>query len=193
MRSIFSLSMAALVLASASVLAIDPAAAQRSPNDGSQVTVKSEGQAGGRVPQSGPSPQSAPTAQRNTNINMNMNAGMNRSARFSSGDRSIGNRSYPNRSYARSYRNDRRLIGPAAGLAAGAVIGGALAGGYPAYDYGDGYTYYDEGYPSVGYYDDAAPVYGSDDSDGYCAARFRSYDPASGTYLGYDGLRHPCP
>ncbi|WP_376767797.1 BA14K family protein [Segnochrobactrum spirostomi] len=25
-----------------------------------------------------------------------------------------------------------------------------------------------------------------------CAARYRSYDPASGTYLGYDGLRHPC-
>ncbi|MGH6739994.1 MAG: BA14K family protein, partial [Bradyrhizobium sp.] len=23
--------------------------------------------------------------------------------------------------------------------------------------------------------------------------RYRSYDPASGTYLGYDGLRHPCP
>jgi hypothetical protein len=26
-----------------------------------------------------------------------------------------------------------------------------------------------------------------------CAARFRSYDPASGTFLGYDGQRHPCP
>jgi BA14K-like protein len=190
MRSTFSLSMAALVLASASVLAIDPAAAQRSPNDGGQVTVKSEGQAGASVPQSGPSPQSASSAQRNTNMNMNMNAGMNRSARFST-DRSIGNRSYADRSYGRSYRNDRRWIGPAAGLAAGAVIGGALAGGYPAY--GDGYAYYDEGYPSVGYYDDATPVYGSDDAEGYCAARFRSYDPASGTYLGYDGLRHPCP
>jgi len=23
--------------------------------------------------------------------------------------------------------------------------------------------------------------------------RFKSYDPASGTYLGYDGQRHPCP
>ncbi|MBV9560851.1 MAG: BA14K family protein, partial [Bradyrhizobium sp.] len=46
-----------------------------------------------------------------------------------------------------------------------------------------------------------APVYadpgpGVDpDSDpvAYCSARFRSYDPRSGTYLGYDGLRHPCP
>lgn len=27
----------------------------------------------------------------------------------------------------------------------------------------------------------------------YCMRRFRSYDPASGTYLGYDGYRHPCP
>jgi hypothetical protein len=26
-----------------------------------------------------------------------------------------------------------------------------------------------------------------------CAARFHSYDPASGTYLGIDGARHPCP
>ena len=26
----------------------------------------------------------------------------------------------------------------------------------------------------------------------YCAQRYKSYDPASGTYLGYDGLRHPC-
>lgn len=25
-----------------------------------------------------------------------------------------------------------------------------------------------------------------------CAQRFRSYDPATGTYLGYDGQRHPC-
>ncbi len=27
----------------------------------------------------------------------------------------------------------------------------------------------------------------------YCEQRFRSYDPATGTYLGFDGLRHPCP
>ena len=37
----------------------------------------------------------------------------------------------------------------------------------------------------------------TDESSGadvaYCAARFRSYDPATETYLGYDGARHPCP
>ncbi len=27
----------------------------------------------------------------------------------------------------------------------------------------------------------------------YCAQRFKSYDARSGTYLGYDGLRHSCP
>jgi hypothetical protein len=27
----------------------------------------------------------------------------------------------------------------------------------------------------------------------YCASRYRSYDPGSGTFLGNDGLRHPCP
>jgi hypothetical protein len=27
----------------------------------------------------------------------------------------------------------------------------------------------------------------------YCMRRFRSYDPRSGTYVGYDGQRHPCP
>ena len=30
-------------------------------------------------------------------------------------------------------------------------------------------------------------------SDGYCSQRYKSYDPASGTYLGYDGQRHSCP
>jgi hypothetical protein len=76
------------------------------------------------------------------------------------------------------------------------VIGGALAYPYDAYAYDDsGYGYYDQ----PGYYDDggdggvvaAAP--GGGDSSAYCAQRYRSYDPASGTFLGYDGQRHPCP
>lgn len=34
----------------------------------------------------------------------------------------------------------------------------------------------------------------ADDSDmAQCADRYRSFDPASGTYLGYDGERHVCP
>ncbi len=27
----------------------------------------------------------------------------------------------------------------------------------------------------------------------YCMQTYKSYDPQSGTYLGYDGQRHPCP
>lgn len=27
----------------------------------------------------------------------------------------------------------------------------------------------------------------------YCSQRYKSYDPSSGTYMGYDGVRHPCP
>src|SRR5690349_1744537 len=30
-------------------------------------------------------------------------------------------------------------------------------------------------------------------ANAYCEQKYRSYDPASGTYLGYDGERHPCP
>ena len=68
-----------------------------------------------------------------------------------------------------------------------------------AYDPGYAYSspgYYDYGYASPGYYDYgyASPGYPAPGGDAaYCAQRYRSYDPASGTYLGYDGIRHPCP
>ncbi len=81
----------------------------------------------------------------------------------------------PRRYYRPGYRYYRRGIGPGvAGLAAGAIIGGAIAGAArPQYYYEGGVV--------------------DGDSVAYCMNRFRSYDPASGTYLGYDGLRHPCP
>jgi hypothetical protein len=39
------------------------------------------------------------------------------------------------------------------------------------------------------------PVYAQPPIDpvAYCAARFRSYNPATGLYLGFDGAYHPCP
>jgi BA14K-like protein len=103
----------------------------------------------------------------------------------------------------------------AAGVATGAAI---AAGGYGygyrygydpsyygdnyAYDpgYGDSYAYdngvtYNTGIPLVTF-DQQAPVEGPVAVAGdasYCAQRYRSYDPASGTYLGFDGMRHPCP
>ncbi len=64
------------------------------------------------------------------------------------------------------------------GLAAGALLTAPLwAGGYD------------------GYYDGYGPDYaygGGGDVD-RCEATFKSFDPASGTYLGYDGVRHMCP
>ena len=78
--------------------------------------------------------------------------------------------------------------GAAVGLGiAGALIGGAIIGATQPYGY--------YGYPP-GYYGPAyvapAPYVGGD-AVAYCMQRFRSYDPYSGTYVGYDGLRHPCP
>jgi len=79
--------------------------------------------------------------------------------------------------------------GAGAGFVAGALLGGALVGPrYYPYYYGPGPYYYGPG-PYYPYY--AYPPGG--DAVAYCMQRFRSYDPRSGTYLGYDGLRHPCP
>ncbi|MGB7253872.1 MAG: BA14K family protein, partial [Xanthobacteraceae bacterium] len=36
------------------------------------------------------------------------------------------------------------------------------------------------------------PAGGNEVGSNKCATRFRSYDPATGTYLGSDGRRHPC-
>ena len=83
-------------------------------------------------------------------------------------------RGYYGRPYG-YYRRDRGNAAAAgiAGLAAGALIGGAIASQQAQ----------------------AAPVYGVQDPNtvAYCTRRYRSYDPASGTFLGNDGLRHPCP
>lgn len=78
------------------------------------------------------------------------------------------------------------------GFAAGAAIGGLGSYAY----YGGGYGYYDDPYYYDSYYDEPSVAVVPDsggDSAAYCAQRYRSYDPASGTYLGYDGQRHPCP
>jgi hypothetical protein len=74
------------------------------------------------------------------------------------------------------------------GAVAGGIIGGIIAS--------DGYGYYGApGYYDDQYYDDAgaAPPFDGDDATAYCMQTYRSYDPRSGTYLGYDGVRHPCP
>ncbi len=69
----------------------------------------------------------------------------------------------------------RPWIGPAIGFGTGLAIGGALATPYYA--------------PPAVVYDSSPDA----DEIAYCSRRFKSYDPRSGTYLGYDGNRHPCP
>ena len=59
-------------------------------------------------------------------------------------------------------------LGIGLGIVGGAILSGALNDGY-----------YDDGY------DSGAGI-------GSCSQRFRSYDPYSQTYLGYDGRRHHC-
>jgi hypothetical protein len=118
------------------------------------------------------------------------------------------------------FRGDRgRGFGRDAGFAVGAAAAGIATGaaiasggyGYSDPYYGDNYAY-DPNYAGDGYdnsyaYDNGvtfdsglplvtfgqpAPVVAMGGDASYCAQRYRSYDPASGTYLGYDGLRHPC-
>ncbi|CAN5321825.1 hypothetical protein BH10PSE11_BH10PSE11_14020 [soil metagenome] len=71
--------------------------------------------------------------------------------------------------YHRGYGYRRGYGGTAAGvgigLAAGAIIGGAIA----------------------------ASSAQAQQNAAYCSQRYRSYDPQSGTYLNNDGNRYPCP
>ncbi len=94
----------------------------------------------------------------------------------------------------RGFRDHDRGFGAGAGFVGGLAAGSALGYGYDPYYYGDDYAYndtYDNGY-DVAYPVDSGVVVSSGGDASYCAQRYRSYDPASGTYLGFDGLRHPC-
>ena len=77
------------------------------------------------------------------------------------------------------------------GVAIGAGIGSAY-GYYGSSYYGSSPDYYDDGYYDEGVVA-ASPAPAGDDSVAYCMQTYKSYDPNSGTYLGYDGQRHPCP
>lgn len=75
---------------------------------------------------------------------------------------------YRHRHYGHRYYGRRDYYGPAVAAGIIGLTAGAIAAG-------------------------AANANAYDRDDEYCASRFRSYDPRSGTYLGYDGLRHACP
>jgi BA14K-like protein len=62
------------------------------------------------------------------------------------------------------------------------------SGGYASYGYAPG-AYGAYGYAPMS----SGAAYGSADAVAECARRFRSYDPASQTYLAYNGQRIQCP
>lgn len=79
------------------------------------------------------------------------------------------------------------------GFAAGAIIGSAIVApryyGYP-YGYYPAYPAYGYPPPPPGYYGGPAPA---GDGVAYCMQKYKSYDPNTGTFLGFDQQRHPCP
>lgn len=90
------------------------------------------------------------------------------------GNRYYGNRYYGGRYYGGRgyYYNDNNWGGAAAagiiGLAAGAMIANSM--NQP--------RYYNGGYGGDYY--------------SYCSSRYRSFNPRTGTYTGYDGYQHRC-
>jgi hypothetical protein len=63
--------------------------------------------------------------------------------------------------------------------------------GYPvAYYYDDTYIYAGPAYPGPARV--AAAAAADTNWLSYCSSKYRSFDPASGTFLGNDGVRHPC-
>ena len=84
------------------------------------------------------------------------------------------NRYYNNRYRPRYYSNgwnNNWWVGPAIGFGAGVLLGSALT--------------------APRYYAPTAPRYYGD-RNAYCARKYRSYNPYTGTYTGYDGRQHYC-
>jgi BA14K-like protein len=74
--------------------------------------------------------------------------------------------------YRRGYNPGAAAAAGIAGLAAGAIIGGAIANQGAA----------------------AQPLPKTQDPDfiAYCSRKYRSFDPVDGTYLARDGMRYEC-
>jgi hypothetical protein len=83
------------------------------------------------------------------------------------------------------------------GAVAAGIVGGTIAAatspfwGPDYYDYGPGYTYGPVYAPGYAYA--PGPLVASGGDVRSCEAHYRSYNPATGTYLGYDGAYHHCP
>jgi BA14K-like protein len=82
--------------------------------------------------------------------------------------------------YAWNHHRRNRWGGSSFGFAVAPAIVG------PGYGYGGGYGY-ESDYGYAGGYGNEGDAHIQ-----YCLNRYRSYDPNSDTFMGYDGLRHPC-
>ena len=91
--------------------------------------------------------------------------------------------------YRRRGNGGAVAAGVLGGLAAGALLGSAIANAQqPAPAYGPGPGFYGPGPGQP-----VGNVYGRDPNwVSYCASRYRSFDPISGTYMASDGFRYPC-
>jgi hypothetical protein len=105
------------------------------------------------------------------------------------------------------------IIGGAVGGGRGAAIGAVIGSGTGAIIAAEGqrrgaYWYHNNGcyaqrpdgsFVAVSPSYCGAPVYAppprpvAGDAVSWCMQRYRSYDPRSGTYMGHDGIRRPCP
>lgn len=115
-------------------------------------------------------------------------------------------RPYYRERHHRNNNNSDALAAGVLGLAAGAIIGGALSQSQPRYDEprliydpNAGGNYYPTA-PQQQYRPVTAPRYNtgyamepwSPEWQNYCASRYRSFNPQTGTYRGYDGGDHFC-
>ncbi|MCP8893969.1 BA14K family protein [Shinella daejeonensis] len=97
------------------------------------------------------------------------------------------------------HRGRDAVIGGALGLATGLIVGSAIANQQPRYDERRIYVepeYYPQPRPEprVVYRPVAAPSYEPWTRAwyDYCSSRYRSFNPDTGTFLGYDGRTHFC-
>ena len=94
----------------------------------------------------------------------------------------------------RDRHRGKALVAGMFGLAAGAMIAGALS--QPRYRYYEPGPVYVAPPPPPGY--GPAPVYYERPQPwtpawyAYCSDRYRSFDPSTGYFLGYDGRYHFC-
>jgi len=140
--------------------------------------------------QQGCSDKPYPMGGQNASPNSAQNSGQ-AGTRGSRQARSIANRARPNRQRQSSERLSSEQPNRSPQAFADRRVNGET------YGFAGQNGYYNEPYynsaPGVA----AGPVVAagpaSPSTDEWCAMRFRSFNPATGTYMGFDGMPHPCP